>query len=358
MTIAWNIINKTGEAFEFVSDKVRRKIEKLETILSRYPQDSVHLQIILSEEPKKKSYIVKFNLRIPSNILSVRKESKSLVQALDDATRSLLIRLEKDKSKRRNEHLRRRIQRGKPRNDRFTERPIVEGAKPQSHADLVSEVIEKNHERLLRFVKRQIKQYVASDTIPEDTIDPREIVDQVAEVAITNPELKPKTMDYPTWCSTLAFKQTRITVREYLTESSLAIPIDLDVGPAVGELSEEDLDNETYALNVLHDVIEPDESTLADYIADVRMSPPDVTVAEREMVETLHRISRSWPKVDREVFGMHYLEGLNDEDIADALNCRRQDVSRALTRIQNTIRRRLHVIADDNQEGSGGNVVD
>lgn len=351
MAIAWNIVNQTGEAFEIVSDKVRRKIGKLETILSRFPQDAIHLQIILEEVPKRKSYTVKFNLRIPSNILSVHKESKSLVQALDDATRSLLLRLEKDKSKRRNEHLRRRGAKGKPRDTGFAELPLAEGVQPQSHADLVSEVLANNHERLLRFVNRQIKQYVASGTVPEDSIDPREIVDRVAEVAITDPELKPETMDYPTWCSTLAFKQTRTAVREYLADSSQAVPIDLDVGPTVEERSGEDVDTEAYALNVLHDVIEPEEATLADYIADTRVSPPDVTVEEREMVETLRRISRTWPKIDREIFEMHYLEGLNSEDIADALKCRRRDVSRALDRIQNTIRRRLHVIADDDQGG-------
>jgi len=358
MAIAWNIVNHTGEAFEFVSDKVRRKIGKIETILRRFPQDAIHLQIILDEEPKRKSYTVKFNLRIPSNVLSVRKESKSLVQALDDATRSLLLRLEKDKSRRRNEHLRRRCPKGMPRDDGFSELPLVEGTKPQSHVDLVSEVIEKNHKRLLRFANRQINQYVAAGTVPEDTIDPREIVDRVAEVAITNPESKPESMDYPTWCSTLAFKQTRAAVREYLTDASQAVPIDLDVGPALDERSGDDPDIEAYALSVLHDVIEPEEATLADYIADTRVNPPDVSVAEREMVETLRRISRSWPKIDREVFEMHYLEGLNAEDIADALKCRRQDVSRALDRIQNTIRRRLHVIADDDQEGSNRTVVD
>jgi ribosome-associated translation inhibitor RaiA/DNA-directed RNA polymerase specialized sigma24 family protein len=352
MAIAWNIVNNTGEAYEFVSDKVSRKIEKLETILRRFPEDAVHLQIILDEKPKRKSYAVNLNLRIPSNVLCVGKESKSLVRALDEASRNLILQLEKDKSRRRGEHLRKRPRNGEPPAPAFAELPLAEGVAPQSHADLVSEVLEANYERLLRFVNRQLSEHIAAGTIPEDAIDPRDIVDQVAEEVLSNPEAKPEAMDYPTWCSSLAFGQTRVAVRRYLTESSLSVPIDLDIQPNTDEGVAANLEVKDFALNILHDVVEPEEATLADYIEDTRSTPLDVSVAEREMVAVLRQNARSWPKLDREIFEMHYLEGLNAADIAVALHCDQLDIVNRLDRIQNTLRRRWLQIADSLPVGS------
>jgi len=352
MAIAWNIVNHTGEAFEFVSDKVRQKIRKLENFLRRFPQDSVHLQIILDEVAKRKAYTVSFNLRIPSNVLCVSKESKSLVQALDEASRTLLQRLEKDKSRRRREHLRKRCRKSEQLVTEFAEVPLAVGAKPQTQADLISEILEENYERLLRFVKRQINEYIVAGTVPEDAIDPRDIVDQLAQEALSNPDSKPKDMDFPTWCASLAFRHTRKAVRQYLTDSSLSVPIDLDVEPDIDERPLDDLEAEEFALNILHDVIEPEEATLADYIEDTRIKPSDVTSAERDMVATLRDNARSWPKIDREIFEMHFLEGLNAADIAVALQCDRKDVVRSLDRIQNTLRRRWLQIADSTKQDS------
>jgi ribosome-associated translation inhibitor RaiA/DNA-directed RNA polymerase specialized sigma24 family protein len=357
MAIKWNIVNHTGEAFEFVSDKVRRKIQKLESILGRFPEDAVHLQVVLGEEARRKTYTVSFNLRIPSNVLCVSKESKSLTKALDEASRSLLLGLEKDKSKRRKKHLRKRRElKGAPYATKFAALPLAKGTKPQTKSDLIAEVLAANYGRLLRFVNRQINEYIVAGTIPDDAIDPRDIVDQVAEEAISNPQLKPGMMDYPTWCSSLAFRQTRIAVRKFLAEASLTIPVDLDLEPDFDARPWEDLEFKEYALNILHDVIEPEEATLENYIEDTRTRPFWVTAAEKDMVATLREYVRGWPTIDREIFEMHYLEGLSAEDIAVAMQCGSRDIVRSLDRIQNTLRRYWLQIADDIEAESDGTV--
>jgi ribosomal subunit interface protein len=347
MTIAWNIVNHTGEAFELVSEKIRRKIVKLETLLRHFPQDAVHLQITLDEESKRKAYVVGLNLRVPSNVLHVSKESKSLVKAIDEAVRTLLLQLEKDKSRRRREHLmKHRDRKAAPPAIPFAEKPLAQGTHPQSRADLIQKVLAEDYERLLRFVSRQIHGYVAEGRLPRNAVDPRDIVDQVADKALSKPEAKPADMTYPAWCTSLAFKRTRETVLRFVSESARKVPVDMDLEENVDGETLDGLEIEEYALSVLHDAIEPEEATLGEYIADTRAAPSDVTLGEKEMLATLRESTRAWPQLERSIFEMHYLEGLSAAEIAVAMDREAEQVKRSLSRIQNTLRRRFLQIAD------------
>ena len=345
MSISWNVVNNTGEASGFVSYEVHKRIRKLEGRLRGFPRDTVHLQVILSERGHAEAYFVALNLRLPSDILHVTETSTTPFKALDAAVRALLRRLAKHRSNRRVDHGSPGSMGGVATSPAFTDEPLTKGASPQTQADLVADVLEADYARLSRFVGRQLDEYVAAGTLPNGAIDPRDIVDGVAEEVLREPRLKPKRTTYPTWFSSLAFQQTRQAVRQFLEEAELSVPTDLDVEPET-DVTADGLEPEEVALHVLHDAIEPEEAALADYIPDPTATPPDVTVAEKDMVATLRTIARGWPKLDREVFEMHYLEGLSADDIGLALQCDGRDVATCLERIQNTLRRRLLQITD------------
>lgn len=214
------------------------------------------------------------------------------------------------------------------------------------HNPGISELLEADYPRLLRFIRRQLNEYVIAETTPVGALDPRDIVDRVAEDVLKHPGLKPHEMDEHTWFLSLAYRQTRKAVRRYLDECDREVPVDLDIEADLEPVSPDDLEPEEFRLNLLLEAIEPTEETQADYIPDPQSRPPDVTAAEEELVSALRSLARRWPKMEREIFEMHYLEGMGAEDIATTLGCAVTKVNHQIARIQNTLRRRLVQITD------------
>jgi DNA-directed RNA polymerase specialized sigma24 family protein/ribosome-associated translation inhibitor RaiA len=348
MTIPWNIVNNTDQAFSSLSEQVGRGIRVLGEALRCFPGDTTHLQVIVDRNPRSKEFTISLNLRIPSNVLHVTESSDSLPRAIGAAARALIHLLDEDRSKRRGSRPTVRSDTDTAKTaDMFSVEPFAEGLKPQTREDMIATVLDADYDRLVRFVARQLREYVVSGTVPRGAVDPRDIVDRVAEEVLRHPGLKPKRMDYPTWCTSLAAQRTRAAIQDYLEAEENTVPVDMDVEPEHDELAPDDLEPEELALNVLHDVIEPEEARVGDYIPDPKASPPDVTAAEKDMVDTLRAMARQWPKFDREVFELHYLEGLNAEDVALTLRCDGRSVESCMNRIQNTLRRRLLQITDE-----------
>jgi ribosomal subunit interface protein len=340
MTIKWNIVNRSGQPSDAIARKLRPKITKLEKLLTHFPQDAVHLQIILDSRPSDKAHIVALNLRVPSDVLHVSKESKNLVTALDDGVNTLIRRLKRLKARYRRDYAWKH-RRGKTIPERgfaFAESPLPVDEGPQTETDAVAEVLREDYGRLLGFVTRQLNEYILTGVIPKGAIDPVDIVDRVAEQVLGCPELKPESMDYRTWCSTTAFQQTRDGVRRYAEEMGITVPVDLDITPEPAPAGDDDLEPEEFALNMLQNQLEPDESTLADVIPDPQAEPPDLAVERDELLSGLSQICRQWPKVERETFQLHFLEGLSVDDLAHAFSCDRSSVEAAVSRVRGRLR--------------------
>ena len=340
MRIKWNIVNRTGQISELLGAKLRPKITKLEKLLAHFPQDAVHLQIILDSRGSDKAYIVALNLRVPSDVLHVSKESQSLVAALDEGVNALVRRLKRLKARYRQDYAwkHRRGEEMPEQAMAFAEVPLPEAEGPQTRSDAVVEVLAQDYERLLGFVARQLNEYVLSGDIPKGAILPADIVDRIAEQVLGYPGRKPQSMDYRAWCSSLAFQQTRDAVRRYAEETSITVPVDLDVAPEPAPAGEDDFEPEEFALNMLQSQLEPEESTLADTIPDPHAEPPDLHVARSDLLSRLHEMSRRWPKVERETFHLHFLEGLSAEDVAHAFSCDRASVDAAISRLRGRLR--------------------
>jgi RNA polymerase sigma factor (sigma-70 family) len=84
--------------------------------------------------------------------------------------------------------------------------------------------------------------------------------------------------------------------------------------------------------------LEPDEATLADFIPDPHIEAPDAEVGREDMLTALGRLSRQWPKIEREVFQLHFLEGMSIDDVAHAFECTRSAVDATVTRLRARLR--------------------
>lgn len=345
MKIKWNIVNRTGEASDTIAPKLRPKITKLEKLLTHFPQDTVHLQIILDARPHDKTYQVRLNLRVPSDVLHVASESHSLVGAFGEAVRMLVRRLKRLKARYRRDH-EWKHRSGKPMPEQavaFAEAPLPNEEGPQTQVDTIVEVLKEDYGRLLGFVARQINEHVLSGSVPKGAIEPHDVVDGVAELVLHFPERKPESMDYRTWCSSLAFQQTRDAVQSCAEKMTTQVSVDLDVEPGSPSAGEDDMEPEEFALNLLQRQLEPDEQTLADTIPDTHIDSPYSYVAKEDLLSNLAELSRQWPKADREIFQLHFMEGLSIDDVAHAFSDNRESVEASVS----SLRARLRTVLAD-----------
>jgi DNA-directed RNA polymerase specialized sigma24 family protein len=51
-------------------------------------------------------------------------------------------------------------------------------------------------------------------------------------------------------------------------------------------------------------------------VPDPRAVPPDKIVAQKDLLEQLQHDLRNWPRPEREVFELYFVEGLEPEEIA------------------------------------------
>jgi RNA polymerase sigma factor (sigma-70 family) len=355
MAITWNIVNRTGRPLEPIEKRLRTSINRLERLLSHFPEDALHLQIVLSPQRKNGSQPVTLNLRVPSDVLQVRKEAPTTDRAMKEAVLALIGRLERLKSRYRRDHLW-KGRRGAPIPEKvaaFTD-PLAEGAIPQTVEDIVSRILENDYERLVGFVRRQLNEYVVSGAVPPAAIDAKDIAHRVAEEALADTGAKPESMDYYTWCTSLAFKHTRDAVRGHVEEEDRALPVDLDID--LDEVTPDGVEPEEFALNLLQQRLEPDETTLADTIPDPHAEAPDVHLFEHEVVSGMRKMARSWPTTERQMFEMHFLEGMSVEDLAATFQCDRANVEKLLAVIRARLRTRLTAAAmgrDDEARATG-----
>jgi RNA polymerase sigma factor (sigma-70 family) len=343
MSINWNIVNNTGEAFDFVSAKVHSKIKKVEKHLGHFPQEAIHLQVILGMNNRSKNYSVAFNLRVPSSILSVQKKSKSFVEALDKAVAALLTSIAKLKTQYRRHHFWRGKERKRKEQEAyvFSDMPFAENTSPVNFEQLIMQTLEDEYERLIDFTWRQIREYELVGTLASNALDARDIVDRVAEEVLRHPKLKPENIDYGIWCRSLAYRNVQKAVRQYLIETDQKIPVELEISLQKDTISEEMPEPENMARALVKEHIDPDEELLLDVIPDTRIPLPDVETADKDMVSTMRTLFRRWPKMEREIMEMYFFEGFRVEDISATLRCSEKTVKQMLKRVRAKLRSRL-----------------
>jgi RNA polymerase sigma factor (sigma-70 family) len=340
-SFSWNIVTKGFHAHEQVHQKVRSALSKLERHLEHFPSDAVHLQVMLEKHPRKPQFTAGLVLRVPSNILRSAQDASDPVSALSGTVRTLLRQLESLKSELRREVLwKRKSRRAELRATkplRFAAAPLTNGTGPQNLGDVMGALLEENYARLLRYVRRHLWHEVRLKKLPAGAVDARAVVDEVARLGLAAPDRKPAGLAFLLWFYLLARRELARRCKAVRTQAQETVPLEEprvlpeDAEAAAGYEPEQPLD-------IVEQVLEPPVVETKDLIPDPRTAPPDEVVAQRELLEGVQNTANNWPKTEREVFELYFVEGFEPDEIAMVLGVSVKEAEGLLAGIRGRVR--------------------
>jgi len=130
--------------------------------------------VVLEKLAKKGTYTVSLTLRVPSNILHVEKTSHDLIGAIDHAVAALVREVKSLKAELRGDYRwKRPLYRARLRADKaliFAE-PMEPSTGPQTHADIVSELLKAHNKQLLAHARREVRTAELTGDLPRGAVD-------------------------------------------------------------------------------------------------------------------------------------------------------------------------------------------
>ena len=69
-------------------------------------------------------------------------------------------------------------------------------------------------------------------------------------------------------------------------------------------------------LNIIEQELQPPVVRAQDLFPDPHAVPPDRTLAQKDLLEHLQHDMRNWPRPEREMFELYFVEGLEPEEVA------------------------------------------
>lgn len=340
--IRWHIVNRNLTPGVTELEKLCQKIGGLAKLLVHFPPDSLHLQVVLDKLPKKGLFDVRLTLRLPSNILHAEKTGTDLLVTINTAMQALKREVMGLKADLRGDYRWKRPARRAELNAAKEARlawpvPIEAGVEPDSGH--VAELFAANHSSLLSHASRVLRMAELTGDIPLRAVDAGDIVDEVARI-ILDPRgqtVKPRAMSYQQWFFRLVQDEIDRHVRHFAEEMRLRA----DSLPEVhfwSSYEAEGCDAER-PVDLWKEKIEPEEKELpSEAIPDIGAVPPDAAVGGQELVERLQQEVKGWPAVERQVFELYYLVGLDLGDIAMILHNTEAETRALIQQIETRLR--------------------
>ena len=324
MRIPWNIVTKnlSPDTRLPLEEKLQQMIAKFDRHLAHFPPGAVHLQIVLEKHPRKDRYLASLTLRVPSDILHSEEAGRDLVGAFDDAVKSLLRKLKSYKSSLRREKFWKRKERREKlhalKATGFAPAPQDKGKGPQTHKEVVRELFQRHEKEFLRHVRRHIFQDELAGELPKEAVNPRDVLNEVARRAEAKADKGPKRGSWLTWFYRLIHqelkRQRRLWKHKKRGDSS------------AGKTKTSREETKVTARQV----------PAADVIRDE--VPPVEIAARKDVVAQLEQDMRNWPRPEREVFELYYVEGLDPEEIMMVTDQPLKTVRENLESIQSRLR--------------------
>jgi RNA polymerase sigma factor (sigma-70 family) len=329
-SFSWNVVTKGFHAHEQIQQRVRQALSKLERHLEHFPADAVHLQVALDKHPKKPLFTAGLVLRVPSNILRGEDKAVDPVPALNGAMKRLLRQLAELKSDLRREVLWKRKGRRAELHAakaRFAPWPLPGGAGPQNVSDLLDGLIEENYDRLLRFVRRQLWHELRQNPGLAGAVDARVVVDEAASQALAAPQRKPAAMAVLPWLYQLARRQLTRSCKALEAQGAETVSLDRRQVLPDESLTEQEPMVERAVVQ-----------TVADLMPDGRGDQPDEAAARKDLLGQVQSTANTWPRPEREVFELYFVEGFEPDEIAMVLGVSIKQAEELLASIRARLR--------------------
>lgn len=321
--LSWNLITRNIERDEFLEKKIHHNIARLEKHLQGFPPDSVHLQVALERNPKKDCFTARLTLRVPSNILHSEKTTDDLIKSLNLAVDSLLHDLAAFKAVLTGQRYWKR-QAGRDQSHflksaAFALQAQAAGTGPQTSQDVVRDLSQQHYRELLRHAQRDIRHEEEAGELPPGALQAHELVDEIGRRVLAEADERPSGMGWKVWFHHLVHEELKR--RRYLLRGQRAEPAPAPA-PAPGQQTA------AQAAAPGSRAAEPD--------------PLEEIVTQESTLELLQHDLRSWPRQEREVFELYYVEGLDPEEIAMVTSYPLNTVQETLASVQQKLRERFH----------------
>jgi ribosomal subunit interface protein len=320
--IPWNFITQNIQHDEFIEKKIHEKVAKIARHLGGFPKDSVHLHVALERSAKQDCFTARLTLRVPSNILHSEKTTDDLIKALNLAIDSLLHDLEAFKATLTGS----RYWKRKERRDlshylksaAFALQAQAAGTGPQNDEDVLRDLFQQHHRELLHHARRHLRHDEGAGEITQNAIDAREVVDEVQKRAVAKASEGPKGMNWMVWFYHLIHEELK------RRRSALKNQQPPETQRPTAQPSSEQL--------------QPPSAQAREHEHD----PLDELVTQKDTLDLLQHDMRTWPRSEREVFELYYVEGLDPEEIEVATGYPLQTVQQNLESVRQKLRERLH----------------
>lgn len=203
---------------------------------------------------------------------------------------------------------------------------------------MTAQLFAANHASLLAHAGRLLRMAELTGDLPSQVVEAGDLVDEVARIVL-DPQVatrKPAHLSYQQWFFQLLQQEVDRQVQHFAEEMRVRADGGELLSPAIER--ENGQDSEPLA-NLWRERIEPAEALLPEeQIADEETLPPDSAFAGQELVACLQQDVKSWPAIERQIFELHYLVGLEVGDIAQITRKLQIEVQAVIRRIEIRLR--------------------
>jgi DNA-directed RNA polymerase specialized sigma24 family protein len=205
--------------------------------------------------------------------------------------------------------------------------------------EAIREVVAEQYDQLLFYVRRQIARAVSEGLIPENSVDPEAVADEVSRQALARPQRRPKEATDRLWLYSLARRELETRIQDLRTHSRTDVRLDAASEFSGSVLTNVDLDAEDQNIGGKVTDVQRGKSSLS--LIDAHILPPDLAASEHDLIEYLHHASRLWQPAERSVFELHFLEGFELDEVAMLEGQTAAQVEETLKTVQRRLRELL-----------------
>lgn len=340
----WNLVTRNLIGHPLLRKQLSRRVTALGKLLRHYPPDGVHLHVLLEKNPHRDIFMASLTLRLPRHILHSEKTAREPILALDKAFAALEREVEKLKAEQRGEPEWKRQERRQRlkslKSTGFAPEPLAEGEGPQDQFAVVVDFLKRHYLRMLEHVRRHVRHDEWSGELPPHAVDPRGVVDEVVRKILRDWQRKPKDIGWLVWFFRLLHRELERRRRELREAAEERVPIDAEARRP----DEEDLTagfDAEQPLDIIVREYEPVLTELRELVPDPNTSSPEDLIERRELLEGLQKTVQQWPRLEKDVFELYFVQGFDEIEVAEILRIDPQKVRETVAGIQARIRQTL-----------------
>jgi ribosomal subunit interface protein len=330
---------KTQISFDNLEKAAHQKLENtihelanrhIERYLSKFPSDTVALQVHLDKSRHHNYYRVGAQLAVPGGNLTGRQEGYDLMAAVrksfDELERELLRHVS---------HLRQDdAWRRKERRDELRQLKRAIGAEAESEPAPFGDLVRALLPQLQRFVRREVAALRARGDLNPGYPTPQDIVDEVLVRAYQRLGQRPQDLDPLHWLYQLTHEVLNDEARKSWKEAGRFVSTE-SKPPQPRDYTLDEHDRSVF------EFWQPDEMLKIEDVVPVTAETPEQQVGEQELRKYFHEVLARMPNTWRRAIWLTQAEGIPVPRVARMMGASEAEVKRWIQQGDEYLRARL-----------------